>query len=77
MSFATISIHRTLPVINGYVAVPDDSFRNQITKDEAVAAVPGASAYRVTSIRDPYVVELPGQNPSGAAPDYFGTLRDL
>jgi hypothetical protein len=77
MSFETINIHRTLPVINNYVAVPDDSERNAVTRSRAVNAIQGSTSYKVSTILDPYVIELPAQNIQENTPDYYETLRNL
>ena len=77
MSFAQINIHRTLPVINNYVVVPDGDQRNTVTRAAALAAISGSSSYKVSTIVDPYVVELPSQNIQSNTSDYYATLRNI
>ena len=77
MSFETINIHRTLPVINNYVAVPDDDQRNAVTRAAALNAISGSTSYKVSTIVDPYVLELPAQNVQSNITDYYQTLRNV
>jgi hypothetical protein len=75
MSLETIYIHRTLPIINGFVAVPRDT-RNQVTRAAALNAVSGSTSYRIRNANDPWVLELPRQNVQENISDYHQTLRE-
>jgi hypothetical protein len=77
-----IDIERKLPIINGYVQIPDGQIdlRNLLTSDEAEAAIPGATTIRVSgdqrSDRAWLVLPVYDREDGLEGNDYFQTLRD-
>jgi len=52
MSFETITVRKRIPVINGFVRIPnaDNSKLTALTPDEALSAVSGSSLVNVDSM---------------------------
>ena len=78
----TISINRALPVINGFVVVPDAGYaggkRNQVIPSEALAAIAGSYEQPQGSTHlDPIMVTMPPQRPFDHQPDYWAQLRAI
>lgn len=75
-----INIERKLPVINGFVQVPDKQItdRNSITLDEAEALISGSSRRRVGVHRviDQEWFVLPAFERQADTEDHYGTLKD-
>ena len=76
-----INIERKLPIINGFVQLPDGEIdlRNLLTSDEAIAAIPGSSEIQVSGDQrsDRKWRVLPAYDREDGAPsDFFQTLRD-
>lgn len=82
MSINPIDIERKLPIINGYVQIPDGQIdlRNLLTADEAIAAIPGSSVIRVSGDQrsDRVWLVLPAFDREDGlqGDDFFQTLRD-
>ena len=76
-----IEIERKLPIINGFLQIPDGqiTLRNKLTKEEAEAAIPGSSVTQVSgnmrTDREWFV--LPAfDREDGVLNDFFQSLRD-
>lgn len=75
-----INIERKLPVINGFVQVPDKQItgRIEISIDEALALIPGSRRIRVGNSRivDQEWFVLPAFERQSDTVDHYGTLQD-
>ena len=76
-----INIERKLPIINGFVQIPDGEIdlRNLLTADEAIDAIPGSGKIRISGDQrsDRKWIVLPAYDREDGFPsDYFQTLRD-
>lgn len=76
-----ISIERKLPIINGFVQVPDGeiTLRNTVTPTEAEAAVVGSADTQISGDQrtDRSWLVLPSYNlEDGLSVDYYDKLRD-
>lgn len=86
----TITIERRLPVINGYVSIPDDQVLSptSLTVSQAEALIPGSYTIKMGGVtrgrlnggrasQEQTWFVLPAYNRlNGPASDYFKTLRD-
>lgn len=76
-----INIERKLPIINGFIQIPDGEIllRNMLTPDEGIVAVPGSSVKQISgnmrSDREWLILPVYDRE-DGAPSDFFQTLRD-
>ena len=77
-----INIERRLPIINGFVQIPDGQIdlRNLLTADEAEDAIPGSTTIQVSgdqpSDRQWLVLPAFDREVGLEGDDFFQTLRD-
>lgn len=77
-----INIERRLPIINGFVQIPDGQIdlRNLLTADEAEDAIPGSTTIQISgdqrSDRQWLVLPAFDREVGLEGDDFFQTLRD-